>query len=219
MAEIVPTILTSDFSQLSQKLELLKEVSPRVQIDIVDGKFSNNKTVSLESLKDLEIRPKLDLHLMVKEPEEWINRALEILPDRLIGQVEMMRDPLIFINQTVEAGMEAGIALDLETPVESIADEVYHLSDMVLLLGVKAGFGGQQFDQRVLSKIETVKAIVGDLVEIGVDGGIQEQNILACKKAGVDIFYIGSSFWQPENGLLDKEGVLKRYNDLTALIA
>ncbi|MBU2577479.1 hypothetical protein KKA69_01450 [Patescibacteria group bacterium] len=219
MTEVVPTILTSDFSQLNERLELLKDVANRVQIDIIDGKFVENKTVSIESLKELEIEPKLDLHLMVKEPKEWINRALEVLPDRLIGQVEIMSDAWSFINQTVEAGMEAGIALDLETPVESIPEEIFHLAGTILLLSVKAGLGGQRFDERVLLKIGKVKSIVGDFVEIGVDGGLQEKEILLCKRAGADIFYVGSGFWQPKDGLLKKEDIIKRFKDLTALIA
>lgn len=219
MAEIVPTILTSDFFQLSERLELLKGVANRVQIDIIDGKFVENKTVSIESLKELEIEPKLDLHLMVKEPGEWINRALEVLPDRLIGQVEIMSDAWGFINQTVEAGMEAGIALDLETPVESIPEEIFHLAGTILLLSVKAGLGGQKFDERVLLKIEKVKSIVGNLVEVGVDGGLQEKEILLCKKAGADTFYVGNAFWQPKNGILSKEDIVERFEDLTALIA
>lgn len=218
MAEIVPTILTSDFFQLSERMELLKDVAGRVQVDIIDGKFAENQTIPIESLKELTIEPKLDLHLMVKEPEEWINRSLEVLPDQLIGQVEMMSDISGFINQTVEAGMKVGIALDLQTPVESVPEEDYHLVDTILLLGVRAGFGGQEFDPGVLSKIEKIKSIVGDLVEIGVDGGVGEKEILLCKKAGADIFCIGSSFWQSKAGILDKEDIAKRYQDLTALI-
>jgi ribulose-phosphate 3-epimerase len=219
MAEIVPTILTSDFSQLSERMELLKGITPRVQIDIIDGKFAENQTVSIESLKEVDIEPILDLHLMVKEPAEWINRTLEVLPDQLIGQVEMMENISDFINQTVEAGMRAGIALDLETPVESISEEDYHLADTILLLSVKAGFGGQRFDSRVLTKVEKLKSIVGDLVEIGIDGGLGEEEIILCKKAGASVFNVGASFWQPQAGILSKEDLLKRYQDLTGLIA
>lgn len=211
MAEVVPTILTVDFSEYIEKLNALKGISDRVQVDIIDGKFINNQTISLESLKNEPTDLRVDLHLMVKEPEEWVNRALEILPDRVIGQVEMMYEPLKFVNRMVEGGIELGIALDLETPVESVSEEIYHMVDLVLLLSVKAGFSGQKFDQRVLEKIEKVKKIVGDLVGIGVDGGLDEKKIPLCQKAGANIFYIGNSFWETED-------LGKRYNELLKLI-
>ena len=211
MAEIVPTILTADFSEYIKKMHLLKGVCPRVQVDVIDGKFVGNQTISLESLKNEPTDLRMDLHLMVKEPEEWVNRALEILPDRLIGQVEMMYEPEKFINRATEGGFEVGIALDLETPVESISEEIYHMVDLVLLLSVKAGFGGQVFDEKVLQKIENIKKIVGDLVEVGVDGGLTDENIKLCQKKGANIFNVGSNFWEAEDlGL--------RYNELLKLI-
>jgi len=209
--EIVPTILTADFSEFVGKVKSLEGIASRFQADIVDGKFVASKTVSLESLKGLETSLKMDLHLMVKEPAEWVNRSLEVLPDRLIGQVEMMADPGNFVNRAIEGGMEVGIALDLETPVETISDEVYHLADLVLVLAVKAGFSGQEFDERALKKIEKVRKTVGNLVEVGVDGGLNEKTILLCKKAGASIFYVGSYFWEAEN-------LQEEYTNLVKLI-
>lgn len=211
MAEIIPTILTADFSEYIKKMQSLKGVCPRVQVDVIDGKFVGNQTISLESLKNELTDLRIDLHLMVKEPEEWVNRALEVLPDRLIGQVEMMYEPEKFIKRAIEGGFEVGIALDLETPVESVPEEIYHMVDLVLLLSVKAGFGGQEFDEKVLEKIEKIKKIVGDLVGIGVDGGLTDENIKHCQKKGANLFYVGSTFWEAEN-------LGSRYNELTKLL-
>jgi ribulose-phosphate 3-epimerase len=212
MAEIVPTILTSEFSDYAEKMDSLVGITNRVQVDIIDGKFVNNQTISMESLKNIETNLQIDLHLMVKEPEGWVNRALEILPDRLIGQVEMMFDPLKFINETVEGGMGVGLALDLETPVETISDEIYHMVDLVLVLAAKAGFSGQGFNEKALAKIKEIRKIVGDLVDVGVDCGLNEETIPLCQKAGANIFYVTSSFWQAED-------LAKRYAELTSLIA
>lgn len=211
MPEIVPTILTADFSQYGEKVRALEGIVPRVHIDIIDGRFAPNQTIALEALKNLETSLKIDLHLMVKDPEEWVNLALELLPDRLIAQVEMA-DAWEFVNQVIEGGASVGIALDLETPVEKVSEEVYHLVDVVLLLAVKAGSGGQKFDSRVLQKIEKVRKITGELVKIGVDGGLNEENILLCRQAGAEIFYVGSSFWQAEDQS-------QRYQKLVELIA
>ncbi len=212
MPEIIPAILTADFSDYIKKLNSLEGISNRVQVDIIDGKFANNQTISLESLKNEPTDLRMDLHLMVKEPEEWVNRALEALPDRVIGQVEMMYEPMKFITEASEGGLEVGIALDLETPVESVPEEIYHMVDVVLLLAVKAGFSGQPFDKKVLEKIKKVKEIVGDLVGIGIDGGLNEETIPLCQKAGANIFYVTSSLWQAEN-------LEERYNQLIKIVS
>lgn len=218
MNEIIPTILTSDLDDFNEKLILAREVVGRVQIDIVDGKFAEKKTVDLSEMVDLkEITDlKKDLHLMVNEPEKWITRSLEVLPDLLIGQVEMMSDPLKFINEVVESGMQAGIALDLETPVDKVSEEVYRTSDLVLVLAVKAGMGGQDFDLRAVDKIKKIREMLGGPPagggKIGIDGGLTDENILLCKNAGANVFYVGQSFWQAEDLNL-------RYNELLKLLA
>jgi len=212
MSEIIPTILTSDFTEYCLRLNSLVGITDRVGIDIIDGKFVNNKTISLESLKGQETNLKIDLHLMVKEPEEWVSQALQVLPDRLIGQVETMKDPWAFVNQVIEGGAEAGIALDLETAVEEVPGEIYHLTDLVLILAAKAGFSGQEFDRKALKKIEKIRKIVGDLVEVGVDCGLNDKTIPLCKKAGASIFYVNQSFWGAEN-------LKERFAELVSLIS
>lgn len=213
MVEIVPTILTSDFNDFTEKITLVREVVPRVQIDVVDGKFAPKKTIPLEGMRELADMKdlRLDLHLMVEKPEDWINRGLELLPDRIIGHIEMMSDPKDFMRRTIEGGVEAGLALDLETPVEVISDEVYHSADLILVLGVKAGIGGQEFDRKTLKKIEKISNIVGNLVKIGVDGGLNDKNIPFCKSSGAEIFYVGGAFWEAKD-------LNYRYNELLELV-
>lgn len=218
MSEIVPTILTSDLDEFNEKLILAHETVPRVQIDVIDGKFAGRKTVDLSEMIDLREMTDLkrDLHLMVSEPENWITRSLEVLPDLLIGQVEMMSDPLKFINEVVESGMQVGVALDLETPIEKVTEEIYRMADLVLILAVPAGAGGQEFDRRAVEKIKKIREIrqlaEGSLGKIGVDGGLNDENILLCKDAGADVFYVGATFWQAED-------LNSRYNGLSKLVS
>lgn len=199
--EIVPTILTADLEELSSKIKLIKKVGERIQIDIVDGSFAEQKTVGVESLKGVEELEgmRIDLHLMVERPEDWVRKSLEIFPELIIGQVERMRRVEDFIEKVVEGGVRVGIALDIETPVEALREEVYTQCDLVLLLSVKAGWSGQEFKPKVLEKIKKVKERVGDLVEVGVDGGLNEENILYCKEAGASVFYVGNNLWQAED--------------------
>jgi len=211
MSEIVPDILTANFSELVKDVNLLKGITNRVHLDIIDGKFAPMQTISLEALKTQPIDLKIDLHLMVKEPEDWVHRALEVLPDRLIAQTEMLYDPRRFISETAEGGMEVGIALDIETPVEAISEEVYHMVDLILILAAKAGASGQEFNPKALEKISRIRKSVGDLVEVGVDCGLNEKTIPLCKQAGASVFCVNSAFWSFSD-------LAKRYNDLTQLI-
>lgn len=224
--EIVPTILTSDIDEFSRKLNLVKGIVPRVQIDIVDGKFAENKTIGLREIKGVggfgpatqgergEVIGgiKTDLHLMVKEPVDWVVPALELLPDRIIGQVEMMSDPLKFISEVTESGIQVGVALDLDTPLSVVPDEIYHSVDLILILSVKAGLGGQEFSPKAIQKIKEIKEIVGDLVKVGVDGGLNEENLRLSQKAGAEIFCVGNYFWKEED-------VAKKYEEMLKLFS
>lgn len=214
MVEIVPTILTNDIEDFSHKIDLLKGIVPRVQIDVVDGKFAAAKTVDLSAIRDLiDLGDlKIDLHLMVEEPLGWISRCLEIVPDRIVAQMEKMTEPLSFINEIIESGAQVGLALDLETPVENYSEDIYLLADIVVLLGVKAGTGGQGFNPMVLEKIKKMRKILGETGKIGVDGGLNGENIKLCQKAGANVFYIGTNFWQTG-------GPKERYNELLQQIS
>jgi len=222
MFEIVPTILTSEIEDFTQKIGLLNGVVPRIQIDIIDGIFAESKTLDLGIIRDLgEVtKLKVDLHLMVEEPSGWINRSLEVVPDRIIGHVEKMSNPWAFLNEVIESGTQVGLAIDLETPVEKVSEDIYLLADLIMLLGVKAGKGGQEFDSRVLGKIKKIREILGEMGKIGVDGGMNEENIKLCKKAGANIFYVGNYFWQAlnHNGSEQAEDLQKRYNELLEVI-
>jgi len=207
--EIIPTILTKDPIEAREKLGKIRGITPWVQVDISDGIFVPNKTIGLEVLEEERGGLKLEIHLMVSQPTGWLGRCQQILADRVVAQVEMMSNINDFFLKATGLGMEVGLALDLETPVEKIPPEIYPQLDLVLLMAVKAGWGGQDFNPKVLEKIKKVKEIVGDLVEIGVDGGLNEENIVKCKKEGATVFYVGKTFWE----YLDlKERYLKLIN-------
>lgn len=208
--EIIPTILTKDPIEAREKLGKIRGIVPWVQVDIIDGIFVPNKTIGLEVLEEERGGLKLEIHLMVSQPAGWLGRCQQILAERVVAQVEMMSNINDFFLKATSLGMEVGLALDLETPVEKIPKDLYPQLDLVLLMAVKAGWGGQDFDSKVLEKIKKIKEIVGDLVEIGVDGGLNEENIVKCKKAGATIFYVGKTFWEYQD-------LEKRYQDLMNL--
>lgn len=210
--EIIPTILTKDTAELQEKLVKIDGLVPWVQIDFIDGIFVANKTFDLENLEGLGKNLKKEVHLIVKEPIGWLGKCRYILADRVVAQVEIMSNVNDFYQEAASSGMQVGLALDLETPIEKIPADIYPQLDLVLLMAVKAGWGGQDFDPKVLLKIKKVRETVGDLVDIGADGGLNEENIIECKKAGATIFYVGKTFWEYQD-------LEKRYRQLIDLIS
>lgn len=200
MFEIIPAILTNNPKEFEEKTQALGGLVNRVQIDIVDGVFADNKTVSLEAvasvIKDLETNISFDVHLMTKDPVDWVERAAGAMAERIIGQIEMMSSQVEFIGKVTETGEKVGLALDLPTPVSALDPAVLNNLDVVLVMSVKAGFGGQEFDEGAVEKIKQLDEIrVRDDTpfKICVDGGINEENIAKVRQAGADEVAIGHS--------------------------
>ncbi|MEK7182780.1 MAG: hypothetical protein AAB694_01330, partial [Patescibacteria group bacterium] len=180
MVTIIPAILTNDPKELEEKLNRLGGIVQRVQIDIVDGVFANNKTILPDVLEGVETNLLIDFQLMTKEPKEWVERCVRGLADRIFGHVERMSSQLDFIGKVQEVGAKVGLALDLETPVSAIERVLFNNLDAVLVMSVKAGFGGHEFDPSVLEKIrqlDEIRARDDTPFRICVDGGINEKNI------------------------------------------
>src|SRR5258706_11434111 len=159
MLEIIPAILTNDQDELLGILKQCEGVVDRVQIDIIDGVFANNKTIEPSILEEIETSLLIDYHLMVKEPYDWIERCIRGQADRIIGQIELMRDQVEFVEKATEAGLKVGLAIDVDTPVASIERAIINDLDVILVMSVPAGFGGQEFDPEVLKKIEELDHI------------------------------------------------------------
>lgn len=207
--DIIPAILTKDPAELVEKMQRveglarLAEGDPRriqrVQIDIVDGVFADNKTITLDMLASIETNLLLDVQLMTKEPALWVEHAVRALADRIIGHVEMMGNQRDFVVRVQETGHLVGLGLDLDTPVVKIEEDVLLDLDVVLLMSVKAGFGGQEFQNSVLPKTEELVALrqkLNTAFAICVDGGINEENIKRLQDCGADEVAIGSSLFE-----------------------
>jgi ribulose-phosphate 3-epimerase len=194
---VIPTILEKDFEMAEVKIKLIKDKSRWMQIDVIDGYFSDGKSFELELLNKMgkEIQSNLlDIHLMVKEPIKWIEKCNFVGANRIIGQVEMMDNRHEFVEKIKEAGLEVGLAFDTETEIEEIPKE----TDLVLLMGRKSGFQSTKFEEKVYEKIKKlVKFKKNNKMdfEIGVDGGINEEIIKKMKIAEVDIVYCGGAIF------------------------
>lgn len=199
MLEIIPAILTNDPKELEEKIRQVEELVNRVQIDIVDGVFSDNKTISLEAVANIDTNLLLDIQLMTKEPVDWVERAVRAMADRVIGHIEMMSDQMAFIAKVAETGEKVGLAIDSSTPVSALDPAVLNNLDIVLIMAVKAGFGGQDFQDPALEKVTKLlsyRTSNNCKYRICVDGGINEENIGKVRQAGADEVVIGHSLFE-----------------------
>lgn len=192
--KVIPSILTSSEKELFEIIRRCYGVVERVSVDIIDGKFKDNRTINPVSLSGMEDYPKIDYHLMVDEPLGWIEKCIKGKADRIIGHVERMSDKDMFIGRVAGFGKGAGLAWDLETPVENVNLEIFKKIDLVLVMCVPSGFGGQKFQVKAFDKIKKLsyirKRVSGDFL-IHADGGINCDNIKKVSDLGADEVSVG----------------------------
>lgn len=188
---IIPTVgLQTRFDEVEQKVFGVKETSRWIQIDVSDGIMTDRKTFELELLKKFKFNTDdilWDIHLMVKEPINWIEKCIFVGAARIIGQVEMMSDRLEFITAVKNAGVEVGLGFDVDSTVGDVPDE----TDEILIMGRKAGFQKHEFDISTLEKIKMASRFEKN---IGVDGGVSLENIDKLEIAGTAIAYSETNY-------------------------
>lgn len=198
MITIIPSILTNDPNELREKLTMLEGKVERVQIDIVDGVFVDNKTILPDILESIETNLLIDFHLMVKEPIDWVERCALGMADRIFGQVEHMNSQEEFVGRVQEVGAKVGLAIDLETPATTIDQILISSLDAVLVMAVPAGFGGQAFSGACLSKLRyfhEIRARDDTPFRLCIDGGINESSIIQVVPDVVDEVVVGNSLF------------------------
>ncbi len=163
LPKIVPAILTSDIKDLKTKLEKLNGLSDWVQIDILDGKFINNKTIELKDLGKIKRVKKFNLeaHLMVENPEKYFKECQKLKIKRVIFHQEASRNLREILSESEKFKFKTGIALNPRTPITKIKPYLNQI-DLVLLMGVNPGFQGQKFIPSVLNKIKNLKKMASE---------------------------------------------------------
>jgi len=204
--KLYPAILTDSIEVVEQQLQLAKSLSSveAVQIDIIDGVFADNLTVTPIDLINLDFGElKLDFHLMVEEPLDYLNEIVQyqkFLPIRaVLGQIERMSSQDEFIELTKKSGFLAGLSIDLFTPITEIKESLISKLDVVQLMSIEAGFQGQKFDERVIKKIielNKIRNTKNNKLEIILDGGIKEAHLEQLKKLKADGVAVGSWLWK-----------------------
>ena len=198
MYELSPSILAADFTCLGEQLAKLEAAWVRwVHLDVMDGMFVPSISFGMPVIASLRKQSKLffDVHLMVEEPQRYIEAFRDCGADSLTVHAEACRHLDGTLRQISAAGMRPAVALNPATPLCSL-DHVLGLVDMVLLMTVNPGFGGQSFLPESLPKIRSLRKLLeetGRPVDIQVDGGINEETLPAVLEAGANIIVAGSA--------------------------
>lgn len=200
--------MTQDLHVAQEQLDLSQELSDveTVQFDVIDGYYVDNLTLAPTALAELEYGElRADLHLMVNEPLDFVYEARDMakqLPIRaIIAQIERMSDQVAYAEEVRRNNWQVGLSLDLYTPLESIHEHVWELVDIVQVMGIQAGYQGQEFKPQSLAFIEeAVKRSRASehAIEIIVDGGIKAEQVAILEELGVQGVSVGSVLWKAE---------------------
>ena len=202
---IAPSILSADFSKMGEEVKSLEACGADiVHCDVMDGVFVNNITFGIKMVEDLRkiTSLPLDCHLMIVHPEKYVERFVKAGADFVTVHYEACQDNLKEVLQSIKkAGAKCGAVINPDTPVEKIAD-VIPLCDMVLVMSVFPGFGGQKFIPTALDKLRQIRAIIdesGKDILLEIDGGVTKDNVEEIKAAGANVIVAGSTVFNAKD--------------------
>ena len=204
MTKVVPAVEEKDAAAFRQRVAQVRQLTDRIQMDVVDGEFADIKTVFPN-----EVVPpsglKLDIHLMVARPMEFISNCIKLRPYTIIVQYESGDSVEAAIERIADNGIRAGLAINPDTPVAEIASLLGRVSH-VLVMAYPAGMPGGKLQPKVFSKLAELRELK-DSLEISLDGGVNSETAKKIAKAGFDIVYTNTY-------LFSGESLLTRYHEL-----
>lgn len=202
--KISPSILSADFTRLAEEIRAVEEAgADYIHVDVMDGRFVSNITIGpfvVEAIKKLSAIP-LDVHLMIEEPERYVEAFAKAGSDIITVHTEATRHLHGVVQAIKRAGAKAGVTINPGTPVSAIGDVIPDV-DMVLIMSVNPGFSGQGFIPQSIGKIAEARRMIdasGRAIELEVDGGIKVNNIREVAAAGADVFVSGSGVFGTED--------------------
>ena len=203
--QIAPSILSADFSKMGEEiLSLQNSGADIVHCDVMDGVFVNNITFGIKMIEDIRkvTTLPLDCHLMIVNPEKYVERFAKAGADYITVHYEACKDNLKEVLTLIKStGAKCGAVINPDTPVSAIQD-VLPLCDMVLVMSVFPGFGGQKFIPECLDKLRELRTLIDGLgkdILLEVDGGVHAGNIEEIKAAGANVIVAGSAVFNAES--------------------
>ncbi|HPS55772.1 MAG TPA: ribulose-phosphate 3-epimerase [Sedimentisphaerales bacterium] len=209
--EIAPSILSADFSRLADEISEVERAGVKIiHLDVMDGHFVPNITIGPVVVEKLRKCSDLvfDAHLMISEPERYAPEFIKAGADHVTFHIEVTKDPFRLIDEIHKLGATAGICLNPETSVDAI-EKVACACDMVLVMTVHPGFGGQKFISEAAKKIIRIRELVGADVRIEVDGGISPETTDVVVSYGADTLVAGNAIFGKKDRLAATEAIRK----------
>ena len=204
MIKLAPSILSADFARLLEDVKKVENAGCEyLHIDVMDGHFVPNITLGPAIIKSLrkDVNMVFDAHLMIENPDQYIKEFVDAGCDLIVVHQEACKHLHRTIQNIKSYGIKAGVALNPATPIETIKYVLEDI-DMVLIMTVNPGFGGQSFIESMIPKIKELKSLIdkkGLKVDIQVDGGIKPDNVDKVVKAGANIIVSGSAIFNSDD--------------------
>ena len=192
---IAPSMLKCDFGDLQSEVERIDSAAlPLYHLDVMDGHFVPNLSYGALVIERLRTRTQtpFDAHLMISDPAKYIDEYVKAGCEAITFHLEVVPDPEELLTALRQQDIVAGLAVNPDTPIEA-AEPYLQYCDLLLVMSVNPGFGGQKFMPEVLPKVRRAREVAGDDLLISMDGGIAADTIGLCAEAGTDIFVAGSS--------------------------
>lgn len=201
-AVVLPSFLQCDFGNLQREIERLEEAGIKAfHLDVMDGHFVPNLSYGMPIVAAVRKLTKLplDVHLMISSPEKYIPQFVDAGADCLTIHAEIDSDVPAVLTSIRSAGVLAGLAVNPGTPLQMV-QPILSACDLLLIMSVDAGFGGQAFNPIALDKLRLAKEIAPHLL-LEVDGGVNRKTIASCREAGASLFVVGSAIFGQDDYL------------------
>lgn len=198
---IAPSLLACDFGHLEREIRRVEEAGARLlHLDVMDGHFVPNLSFGVPIVEAVRraTRLPLDVHLMISQPGRYLEAFRRAGADLLTIHIETAADPRPLLRQIRQLGAGAGLSLNPPTPLGEVEPYLAEC-DLILVMSVMPGFGGQKFDPVALDKLRRLRALAGPEFLLSVDGGVNAETVARCAQAGANVFVAGTAvFQQPD---------------------